>query len=264
MLARVEEAATGGNIKRTGLTPRHVTLRQLQCLVALAETGHFGRAAERCLITQPAFSGIIRKLEGSLGLRLFERTSRRLEITPAGERVLAEAQQAVAAASAFEVLAQPPPGTVRERLSLGITPTLAPYLLPRLLHPLSRDWPELDLGLRESLTDVLLAKLGAGEIDAALVALPVRGPGLVTEPLFAEPLRAALPSGHALLAEAELTPAALAAAGPLVLLRDGHRLRIRCSPSAMGRLRRPKDWKRSTSAASKWCGRWLWRASASA
>ena len=86
-------AASAGRPRPSGAIPCHVTLRQLQCLVALEETSHFGRAAERCLITQPALSSTIRKLEGAIGLRLFERTSRRLEITPAGARLLAEARR---------------------------------------------------------------------------------------------------------------------------------------------------------------------------
>jgi len=201
-----------------------VTLRELQGLVALAETRHFGRAAERCLITQPTLSSQIRKLEEFLGVRLFERTNRRLDITPIGTRILAEARQVLASARAIEALARGAQNPMRGRLALGIIPTLAPYLLPWLLPALQREWPDLELAVREDLTRILLRALEAHEVDAVLLALPVRGAGLVIEPVFVEPFRAILPGGHVLAAAKTVSQVALMR-DRLLLLDDGHCLR---------------------------------------
>jgi LysR family hydrogen peroxide-inducible transcriptional activator len=206
-----------------------MTLRELQYLVALAETRHFGRAADRCLITQPTLSNQIQQLERFLGVRLFERTNRRLEITPIGIRILAEARQLLASARAIEALARGARDPLRGRLSLGIIPTLAPYLLPWFLPAMHDAWPELDLALREDLTGALLRGIEAHELDAALLALPVHnaglaGAGLTVEPLFVEPFRAILPRGHALAGLAAVPQAALLR-DRLLLLDDGHCLR---------------------------------------
>lgn len=201
-----------------------MTLRELQYLVALAETRHFGRAADRCLISQPTLSTQLRKLEEFLGVRLFERTNRRLEITPIGARIVAEARQILASARAIEALARGARDPMCGRLSLGIIPTLAPYLLPWFLPALRGSWPELELAVREDLTRTLLRALEAHEVDAALLALPIRGAGLVVEPLFVEPFLAILPRGHALARAPSVSQAALLR-DRLLLLDDGHCLR---------------------------------------
>jgi LysR family hydrogen peroxide-inducible transcriptional activator len=201
-----------------------VTLRELQYLVALAETRHFGRAAERCLITQPTLSTQLRKLEEFLGVRLFERNNRRLEITPVGSTIVAEAKHLLASAHAIETLARGARDPMGGRLALGIIPTLAPYLLPWFLPALTTEWPELGLAVREETTRVLLRMLDAHEIDAALLALPVQGAGLAVEPLFVEPFRAILPRRHALAAR-ETVPVSALAESRLLLLDEGHCLR---------------------------------------
>lgn len=201
-----------------------MTLRELQYLVALADTRHFGRAAERCRVTQPTLSNQIRRLEEGLGVRLLERGSRGLEITPIGAGIVAEARALLASAEAIQALARGAQDPMAGRLALGVIPTLAPYLLPWFLPRAGAEWPALRLAVREDLTRALLAALEAQEIDAALLALPVRGPGLAAEPLFQEPFRAILPRGHALARLPRLPQAALAAER-LLLLDDGHCLR---------------------------------------
>jgi LysR family hydrogen peroxide-inducible transcriptional activator len=201
-----------------------MTLRELEYLVALAETRHFGRAAERCLVTQPTLSSQIQRLETSLGVRLFERTNRRLGITPVGAAIASEARRVLASVHAIETLAAGARNPLSARLALGIIPTLAPYLLPWFLPALQEKWPDLNLSVREDLTRVLLPAVEQQELDAAILAMPVHHESLHSEPLFVEPLHALLPREHPLAGEDEVSRAALAHE-PLLLLDHGHCLR---------------------------------------
>lgn len=200
-----------------------VTLKQLQCLVAVSELRHFGRAAERCHITQPALSAQIRGLEESLGVMLVERTRHRVLMTPVGEDITRRAVQILRDVSdlteAARQSAQPFHGTLR----LGILPTLGPYLLPHILPEMRRRYGDLKLYLREEPAIRLQNDLVRGDIDAMLISLtedrPASGEGL-----FREPLWAALPLGHPLAAKAVLEREDLKGE-QLLLLEDGHCLR---------------------------------------
>jgi LysR family hydrogen peroxide-inducible transcriptional activator len=201
------------------------SVRQLEYAVAVAEARHFGRAARACAVSQPALSAQIQALEQLLGVRLFERSRRGVSLTPAGERVVARARDALraldglteAAALAREPLCGP--------LHLGVIPTVAPYLLPRWLPHVRTAWPKLRLFLREERTARLLAQLAAGELDLLLLALPVSRPELESFSIAREPFVLAAPAGHPLargrrpLAQSEL------AGQPVLLLEDGHCLR---------------------------------------
>lgn len=206
------------------LTIVRMTLRELRYLIALAEHGHFGRAAEICHVSQPTLSTQVRKLERYLDATLFERTNKAVHITPIGEQIVAMARRVVAESDAIVELAQRKSGPLSGPLNLGIIPTLSPYLLPWLLPAVRDAYSELRLIVHEDVTDHLLGRLGAHRIDAALVALPLAAEGLETLPLFDEPFFFAAPAGHP-LAKAKAVRTSDLRKAHLLLLTDGHCLR---------------------------------------
>ncbi len=201
-----------------------MNLRDLRYLIAVAEQRHFGRAAEACHVSQPTLSAQLKKLEDYLGVTLIERTNKRVAITPIGAEILERARQAVEQADAILQLAQSHRDPMSGPLRLGVIPTLGPYLMPLVLGPLRRRYPDLELVLSEEVTDALLRRLLGHEIDAALLATPAEAPGLEALPLFEEPFWLAHPRGHALEGAERVTRADLETAD-LLLLSDGHCLR---------------------------------------
>ncbi len=198
-----------------------VTLRQLRYLVAVADTLHFGRAAERCHVSQPSLSAQIQQLEDALGVQLVERTQRRVLLTPAGRDAVARARRILGEMSDLAAAVRSAAAPLGGELRLGAIPTLAPYYLPRVLPALRRDHPDLKLFLREDLTGRLLDALKAGALDALLLALPVDDAGLDHADVFDEPFAVALPAGHPLTARAALEESDLAGER-LLLLEEGH------------------------------------------
>jgi len=199
-------------------------LRDLEYVVAVARHGHFGRAAEACHVSQPALSGQIKKLEGQLGVRLFERTKRRALVTPVGQRFVAQAQALLDRAQVLLEVAQGRPELLSGPFWLGAINTLGPYLFPRVLGKLRRKYPRLELHLREGLTRDLLHDLKAGRLDAALLATPLEDETLTSTALFREPLLLAAPAEHALARKRSVALGDLRA-GELLALEDGHCLR---------------------------------------
>lgn len=201
-----------------------MNLRELQYLVALAEHRNFRRAAEACLVAQPTLSTQIRKLEEELGVALFERTPRRVMLTPAGQDALARARRILTEMEgmrdAARRLSHPESGTAR----LGIFPTLGPYLLPEVMPKLRARFPQLQLLLTEEKSDQLLTRLREGRLDAAILALPVHDFSLHCELLFEEPFMLAVPRHHALASRESLRMDELSHYS-LMLLEDGHCLR---------------------------------------
>lgn len=173
-----------------------MNLRDIQYIIAVAETRHFGKAAERCYVSQPTLSGQIRKLEEELGVAIFERTSRSVTITPVGEQILAIGRQITEQVDAIQQLARAQQDPLAGPLRLGAIPTLSPYLMPLILLPLKRRHPQMKLVLSEELTDSLLQRLHHHEIDAALLATTVEDPRLDEIPLFDEPFWVAFPRKH--------------------------------------------------------------------
>lgn len=200
------------------------TLRQLKFLAALADHGSFSRAAEASFVTQPTLSAGIKELEGILGATLVERGARGASLTPAGEAavarariVLTEAEDLVhAARAAGEPLAGP--------FRLGVIPTIAPFLLPKVLPHLRASYPELELFLREDLTHRLVDALKERRLDAALIARPYEAASIETESILEDEFLFAAAPEHPLAQIDPLTPEALAGE-PLLLLEDGHCLR---------------------------------------
>lgn len=162
-----------------------ITLRQLRYVDALARHTHFGRAASACAITQPALSVQIKELEQTLGHRLFER-GRQIRLTGFGETFVDRARDILRSVEELGELARAAQDGFAGRLRLGVIPTVAPYLLPKLIPALSQSYPELDLYLRETMTSQLLTELTDGTLDCAVVALPVSEPSLTELPLFDE------------------------------------------------------------------------------
>jgi LysR family hydrogen peroxide-inducible transcriptional activator len=201
-----------------------MNLRDLDYLVALADCGHFGRAAERCHVSQPTLSAQIRKLEAFLGIALFERTSRQVALTPAGRAVVARARRVLEESEALVAEARGLGEPLTGPLGLGVIPTLSPYLLPSLLPALSAAFPRLEPVIHEDLTAPLLALLRERGLDACLLALPVEEADLVALPLFEEPFLLAAAEGDPVAAT---DPVPLAGLGGerLLLLTDGHCLR---------------------------------------
>lgn len=201
-----------------------LSLRDLEYVVAVDEQRHFGKAADRCAVSQPSLSAQIRKLEDLLGVTLFERTSRRVLPTQPGEVVIRQARVVLAEAQRLLTLARGMEGELEGALSIGAIQTLGPYLFPHALPVIRRHLPDTRLVLSEGRTEGLLDEVREGRLDAVLLALPVVGEGLASEPLFFEPFLLAHPTGHPLeglpsIALADLDPAGL------VLLEEGHCLR---------------------------------------
>lgn len=161
-----------------------ITLKQLRYVDALARMGHFGRAAELCSITQPAMSMQIKELEESLGTALFERSAREVRLTSFGEDFVTRARGILRDVEGLQDLARAAGSSLVGRLRIGVIPTIAPYLLPRIMAPLA-DLAQ-DLHLRETMTAKLLSELKDGRLDLAIVALPVGEPDLTEVPLFEE------------------------------------------------------------------------------
>jgi len=192
--------------------------------VMVAETGHFGSAAEACHVSQPALSGQIRKLEQYLGVTLFERTKRRVHITPVGEEILNHARNLLSLVTVIEETASAHKDPLSGSLRLGMIPTIAPYLTPILLPSLSHGLPKVVLTLTEGMTHVLERQLLEGEIDAAILATRVDDPRVAEIALYEEPFWIALPHGHA-MEERELVSIRDIQSDDLLLLADGHCLR---------------------------------------
>ncbi|PWS35025.1 LysR family transcriptional regulator [Falsiroseomonas bella] len=200
-----------------------MNLRDLRYLLAVAEHGHFGRAAEACGISQPTLSVQIRRLEEELGVALFERGGKAVAPTPACDRLLGHVRAAVAEADAILAVARGLRDPLAGRFRLGIIPTLAPYLLPLVFAPLRAALPALEVEPWEDQTAALLERLRVHELDAALLATETDGPDLQSMALFDEPFLAALPPDHRLLARDSVAEEELAE--DILVLADGHCLR---------------------------------------
>ena len=198
------------------------TLRQLVYFKALTDHRNFGRAAEVCNVSQPALSVQIRALEGIMGGPLVERRTRDVVLTALGRQVLAQTEEVLAAAGRLERLARDHSGG--RSLSLGVIPTLAPYLLPGVLGALRAADLSLTVQVREARTERLLAALQAGELDAVVLALPTGARGLVEQPLFQD--RFLLAGSQTRLSRLEATGQVLRPTdlqpSQLLLLEDGH------------------------------------------
>src|SRR5579872_5460771 len=171
-----------------------VKLKDLRYLVAVADTRHFGRAAERCFVSQPTLSAQLKKLEDSLGVQLIERQPKRVALTDAGEEIVARARRILEASDEVVTLARSCRDPLAGRLRIAVLPTIGPYLLPQVAWALRKALPRLELQLYEYQTAPLLERLQAGALDLGLVALPVDLDGLESRELYEEAFNVALPA----------------------------------------------------------------------
>lgn len=201
-----------------------MTLQELRYLVALADCGHFGQAAEACFVSQSTLSTGLKKLEDFLGVVVFDRSLKRVTPTPIGREIVESARRIVDEAARIREVASYAKDPMDRTLHLGVIPTLGPYYLPHVLTQVRSAFPKLRLLLREEMTPHMLEHLADGKLEAGLLALPIDDANLEVAPLFVEPFLAAVPGGHPLAKLKMVNIDELAAAG-LMLLEEGHCLR---------------------------------------
>ena len=200
------------------------TMKQLQYLAALADTRHFGRAAQRCHITQSTLSAGIRDLESMLGTAVAERSNRHVLMTRAGVQIAERAKVLLREAEEVMEVARAGRAPMTEEMRLGVIPTIGPFLLPRVLPVLRKRFPDLTIYLREEQTAPLLARLEDGELDVALIALPYDTEDLGIDILLEDEFLFACNHNHALAGAEEVSLEALEGE-QLMLLEEGHCLR---------------------------------------
>lgn len=201
-----------------------MTLTELRYVVAVADTRHFGRAAERCHVSQPSLSASIAKLEDELGVKLFERSRRGAKLTRAGEEIIEQARRALEEAARVKTVAQQRRNPLKGTLRLGVIHTIAPYLLPDLVAALHRAAPEMPLDIEENTTAALDGLLKGGTLDVVVLALPFEESGIVTQALYDEPFKVVVPRGHPFARRKTIRADELDVAD-LLLLPVGHCLR---------------------------------------
>src|ERR1700723_2130647 len=201
-----------------------MNLKDLKYLVALADTGHFGKAAERTFVSQPTLSAQLKKLEDYLGVKLVERQPKNVQLTDVGKQVVVRARRMLSEGEEIIALARNNTDPFAGKLRLALIPTIGPYLLPRVMPKLRKALPNLSLMLYEYQTESLLKRLRDGEIDVGLMALPAPHDGIESRKLYVEEFTVALPNNHALCAKSTIKVADLKG-HTLLLLEDGHCLR---------------------------------------
>jgi len=201
-----------------------MNLKDLKYLVALADTGHFGKAAERTCVSQPTLSAQLKKLEEYLGVKLVERQPKNVQLTEVGKQIVVRARRMLEEGEEIIALARSNTDPFAGKLKVALIPTIGPYLLPRVMQKIRKALPHLGLMLYEYQTEPLLKRLRDGEIDLGVIALPVLQEGLESRLLYEEAFTLALPNNHPL---AEKTTVRLPElkGHTLLLLEDGHCLR---------------------------------------
>jgi LysR family hydrogen peroxide-inducible transcriptional activator len=198
-----------------------MTLNELRYIVAVAQEKNFGRAAQRCFISQPALSVAIQKLEEELKTQLFERGKSEITVTPVGERIVEQAHKVLEEAARIRDIAQAGRNQLAGLFRLGAIYTVAPYLLPDLVPALNALAPDMPLEIEESITEQLETALKTGRIDAAIIALPFQPPGIATEFLYEEPFQVVVPQRHPWAKRKTIDPSELAGEHA-ILLNVGH------------------------------------------
>lgn len=198
-----------------------MTLTELRYIVTLAQEQHFGRAAERCFVSQPTLSIAVKKLEEELGTALFERSKHAVRVTPVGQKVVRQAQTVLEQAEAIKDLAQEGKDQLASPLRVGAIYTIGPYLFPHLVPQMQQRAPKMPLYIEENFTENLRPKIRNGELDAIIVALPFDEPDILTRPLYDEPFMMLLPKDHPLSGKEQIDSQTLHEQD-LLLLGEGH------------------------------------------
>ncbi len=198
-----------------------MTLTELRYIVTLAQERHFGRAAEKCHVSQPTLSVAVKKLEDELGVALFERSKGSIAVTDLGERLVSQAKVIMDQVNVFKDMAQEGKQQLNSPLKMGAIYTIGPYLFPHMMPFLASAAPDMPLYLEENYTAVLRNKLKECELDAIIVALPFNEPDVVTMALYDEPFVVVMPKGHALSRHKKMSSAMLLEDN-LLMLGPGH------------------------------------------
>ena len=198
-----------------------MTLTELRYIVTLAQERHFGRAAERCFVSQPTLSVAVKKLEEELGVALFERSKSTVQVTPLGEKIVEQAQRVLEQTSVIRELASAGKDQLASPLRLGAIYTIGPYLFPHLVPELRRSAPQMPLYIEEGFTGNLRRKLRSGELDAIIVALPFTETDVLTKALYEEEFEVLVPADHP-WAEREVIHKEELLKERLLLLGEGH------------------------------------------
>jgi LysR family hydrogen peroxide-inducible transcriptional activator len=198
-----------------------MTLTELKYIVAVARARHFGHAAEACFVAQPTLSVAIKKLEDELGVTLFERGGSEVSVTPLGAQIVAQAERVLEQTAAIKELAKQNKDPLSGPLRLGVIYTVGPYLLPPLVKNLIEHVPQMPLVLQENFTVKLLDLLRQGELDAAIMALPLPEHGMAVQPLYDEPFVVAMPKNHPWASRKEIAAEDLKSE-TMLLLGTGH------------------------------------------
>lgn len=201
-----------------------MNLRELEYLIAVDEERHFHRAAKRCFVSQPTLSGQLKKLEQELGVLLIERTNRNVAMTEAGQAVVKHARTVLTEIKLIKEAAKVFQDPLVGDLRVGIIPTIAPYLLPIIMPPLSKEFPKLKLWLYEYQTHILLEKLQRAELDVLILALPIEKHDFAEINIFREPFRLAIKRDQPLAKQKNVNLGDIAKQ-ELILLEEGHCLR---------------------------------------
>lgn len=198
-----------------------MTLTELRYIVAVAREKHFGKAAEACFVSQPTLSVAVKKLEDELDVKLFERGSSEVTVTPLGDEIIRQAQAVLEQAALVKEIAKRGKDPLAGALRLGVIYTIGPYLLPQLVRQVIDHVPQMPLMLQENFTTRLLEMLRSGEIDCAILAEPFADAGLAMAPLYEEPFLVAVPKQHPLARRKSVTAEELKKE-TMLLLGTGH------------------------------------------
>ena len=198
-----------------------MTLTELKYVVALAQERHFGRAAQKCFVTQPTLSLALAKLEDELGVKLFERNKNEVLVTGRGEAIVEQAKRVLDEVGKIQHMARGGQDQLAGTLRLGVIPTIGPYLLPDLVPILRKRAPAMPLSIEENLTGNLVPMLREGELDVVVIALPFLIPGVKTRVVYEEPFSVVVPEGHRWGTRKSVRPAELAGEN-LLVLNNGH------------------------------------------
>jgi len=226
-----------------------MTLTELRYIVAVARERHFGRAAEKCFVSQPTLSVAVKKLEDELGMQLFERGPGDVTVTPAGARIVEQAQRVLEEAELIKQLATEGRDELASPLRFGAIYTIGPYLMPQLIPQLHRRAPKMALLIQESFTEKLGGLLKNGDLDLVILSLPFAAPGIVTQAVYDEPFRVAMPSSHAWAKKARI-PAADLCAEKLLLLSNGNCFRDQVLQTCAGAKRAVNALQQSLEGSS--------------
>ena len=229
-----------------------MTLSEFRYIVAVAKELHFGRAAEKCFVSQPTLSVAVKKIEDELGVTLFERHQHEVSITAIGKTIIKQAEVILNETNTLKELAKQNKDELSGELKLGVIYTIGPYLLPKLIPVIHKQVSDLVLIIEEDYTEILSKKLKAGEIDIAILANPFEQPGIKTEVLYQEPFMVALPCNHPLTKKKKLNAEDLLD-DTMLLLKSGNCFRdqvVKVCPSCISPVGKNKQLQKTLQSSS--------------